>query len=164
MLDRKNYKRHGYKAEDKVRLDAFRIESQQAVETAKLSYLTELGNKVNNSGTCQKSYRKNINRVINKCIAPKIPPLFVNNLFIMNCREKARYFNDYVPILRFLTNKRIDHVSIENVEIISLIRKINPIRQQVLTEFPAKCYFYVMNLSRVIQNASLVSCIIRGVV
>ena len=27
-----NYKRHGYKAEDKVRFDAFRIEFQQAVE------------------------------------------------------------------------------------------------------------------------------------
>ena len=61
MLNRKNrlfnnYKRHGYKTEDKVRLDAFRIECQQAVETAKLSYLTTLGNKVNNPGTSQKSY------------------------------------------------------------------------------------------------------------
>ena len=51
----------------------------------------------------------------------------------------ARYFNDYfsqqckpvinnsvLPILGFLTNKRIDHITIENDEIISLIRKINP--------------------------------------
>ena len=35
----KNYKRHGFKAEDKVRLDAFHV------ETAKSSYLTSLGNK-----------------------------------------------------------------------------------------------------------------------
>ena len=61
MLNRKNrlfknYKRHGYKAEDKVRIDGFRIECQQAVETAKLSYLTNLGNKVNSPGTSQKSY------------------------------------------------------------------------------------------------------------
>ena len=100
MLNRKNrlfnnYKRHGYKAEDKLRLDAFRIECQQVVETAKLSYLTNLGNKVNNPGTSQKSYWKIINRVMNKCRAPKIPPLLVNNLFILNCKEKARYFNDY---------------------------------------------------------------------
>ena len=58
MLNRKNrffnnYKRHGYKADDKVRLDAFRIECQQAVEAAKLSYLTNLGNKVNNHSTSQ---------------------------------------------------------------------------------------------------------------
>ena len=43
MLNRKNrffnnYKRHAYKADDKVKLDAFRIERQQAVEAAKLSY------------------------------------------------------------------------------------------------------------------------------
>ena len=40
MLNRKNrlyksYKRHGYNDEDKVRLDNFRIECQQAVENAK---------------------------------------------------------------------------------------------------------------------------------
>ena len=53
MLNRKNrlfknYKKHGYKAEDKVRLDVFRTECQQAVETSKSSYLTNLGNKANN--------------------------------------------------------------------------------------------------------------------
>ena len=76
---------------------------------------------------------------MNKYRTPKIPPLLVNNLFILNCREKARYFNDHfsqqckavvnnsvLPIFRFLTNKRIGHVTIQNDEIISLIRKINP--------------------------------------
>ena len=109
------------------------------METAKLSYLTNLGNKVNNPGTSQKSYWKIINRVMNKCRAPKIPPLLVNNLFILNCREKAQYFNEYfsqqcnpvinnsvLPLLRFLTNKRLDHLTIKDNEIISLIRKINP--------------------------------------
>ena len=43
MLNRKNrlyksYKRHGYKEEDKVRLDTFRTECHQAVEDAQLSY------------------------------------------------------------------------------------------------------------------------------
>ena len=87
MLNMKNrllnkYKRHGYKEEDKVRLDAFRVECQQAVETAKLSYITDIGNKVNSPGTSQKSYWKIINRVMNKCRAPKIQLLLVNNLFI----------------------------------------------------------------------------------
>ena len=60
-------------------------------------------------------------------------------MFILKCREKARHFNDYfsqqckpvihnsvLPILRFLTDKRMDDVTIENDEIISLIREINP--------------------------------------
>ena len=99
MLNRKNrlfknYK-NGYKVEDKVKLDTLRIECQQAVETAKLSYLRNLGNKVNDPNTSQKSYWKIINRVMNKSRAPKVPPLLVNNMFILNCREKARYFNEF---------------------------------------------------------------------
>ena len=83
MLNRKNrlyksYKRHGYKEEDKARLDTFRSECQLAVENAKLSYLTNLGNKVNDPNSSQKSYWKIINRVMNKYRAPKLPPLLVN--------------------------------------------------------------------------------------
>ena len=100
MLNRKNrlfknYKKHRYKEEDKVRLEVFRVECQKAVESAKLSYLTNKGNKVNDPGTSPKSYWKIINRVMNKCRAPKIPPLLINNRFILDCREKAKLFNDY---------------------------------------------------------------------
>ena len=60
MLNRKNklfknYKKHRYNEEDKVRLEVFRIECQKAVETAELSYLTNMGNKVNDPGTSQKA-------------------------------------------------------------------------------------------------------------
>ena len=144
MLNRKNrlyksYKRHGYKDEDKARLDAFRSECQQEVENAKLSYLKNLGNKANDPNTSQNMYWKIVNKVMNKCRAPKIPPLLVNNLFVMISRAKARYFNDFflkqcksiinnnvLPTLTFFTNKRIDHVTIVNEEIILLVRKINP--------------------------------------
>ena len=74
----KNDKKHRYK-EDKVRLVAFRIECQKAVEAAKLSCLTNMGNKVNDSGTSQRSYWKIINRMMNKCRSPEIPPILINN-------------------------------------------------------------------------------------
>ena len=64
---------------------------------------------------------------MNKCRAPNIPPLLVNNLFILNCREKAIYFNNSVlPTFAFFTDKRINYVTIDNDQIISLIRKIDP--------------------------------------
>ena len=49
LLNRKNrlFKKHGYKIEEKERLVTFRMECQQAVETAKLTYLKYLGNNVN---------------------------------------------------------------------------------------------------------------------
>ena len=144
MLNRKNrlfknYKRHEYTPVDKVRLDNFRKECQEAVENAKLNYLTNMGNKLNNPNTSQKAYWKIINKVMNKCKDPKIPPLLVNKLFILNCREKANLFTDFfshqckpvinhsiLPNFNYLTNEKIEQIPIENEDIISLIRKLNP--------------------------------------
>ena len=80
---------------------------------------------MNEPGTSQKAYWKIINRVMNKCIAPKIP-LLVNNMFILNCSEKAKLFNDFfskqcmpivtssvLPPLNYLTDNRIDHITIQ---------------------------------------------------
>ena len=93
-------------------------------------------NKLNNPNTSQKSYWKIINKVMNNCKAPKIPPLLVNNLFILNCREKAKLFTDLfsqqckpvsvLPNFNYLTNEKIEQIPIENEDIISLIRKLNP--------------------------------------
>ena len=76
---------------------------------------------------------------MNKCRASKIPPVLVNNVFIMNCREKAKLFNDFfskqctpifnstvLPTINFLNDKRIDYISIQSDEIIRLIRNLNP--------------------------------------
>ena len=146
----KNYKKHGYKREDRDMLDTFRMECQQAVQSAKLTYLQNLGNKANDPRTSQKSYWKIINRVMNKCRAPKIPPIFVNNMFILNCCEKAKSFNDWfseqctpiinnsvLPPFHLLTDKKIDHISIQCNEITS--RNLNPNKATGSDE----CYFYV---------------------
>ena len=76
---------------------------------------------------------------MNKCRAPKIPPLLINNRFILDCREKAKLFNDFfskqckpiinssvLPNFIFLTDQRIDQLTIGNDDIIALIRNINP--------------------------------------
>ena len=135
----KNYKKHGYNRFDKDSLDAFRMECQQAIKSAKLNYLSNLGNKVNDPNTSQRCYWKIINRVMNKCRAPRIPPILVNNMFISNCSEKAKLFNNFfskqcspiingsvLPPLNLLTNKKIDHISIQCGEITSFIRNLNP--------------------------------------
>ena len=103
---------------------------QEAVEIAKFDYLTNMGNKLNNPNTSQKSHWEIINKMINKSKDPKLPPLLVNNMFIFNCREKAKLFTDFfsqqckpvinqsvLPNFNYLTNDKI-----ENDDIISLIR------------------------------------------
>ena len=91
----KNYKKHGFQDHDKVRLDNFRLECQHAVEDAKSSYLNNLGYRLHNRNASGKLYWKILNKVINKTKAPKIPPLLVNNKFILNCKEKAKLFTTF---------------------------------------------------------------------
>ena len=75
---------------------------------------------------------------MNKCKAPKIPPLLVNNTFILNYREKAKLLTGFfsqqckpvindsiLPNFSYLTNEKIEQIPIENVDIVSLIRKLN---------------------------------------
>ena len=85
----KGYKRNDYKPADKVRLDIIRKECQKAVGTARLTYVTNnMGNRLNNPNSDQKIYWKIINKY-------KVPPLLINNMFILNCKEKAKLFIDF---------------------------------------------------------------------
>ena len=80
-----------------------------------------------------------MNRIMNKCRAPVVPPLLVNNTFVLNCNEKAKHFIEFfsqqcmlvvnssvlLPI-NFLTTKRIDYIIMQDGEILPLIRNLNP--------------------------------------
>ena len=94
---------------------------------------------------------------MNKCKAPRIPPLRINNTFILNCREKAKLFTEFfslqckpvsndssLPNFNYLTNRKIDQIHIENEDIITLIRKLNPNKAKVLMEYLHKCSCYVI--------------------
>ena len=61
LLKKKNrlfdhYKKHGYKEDDKTRLETFRTECQEAVQKAKLSYMTNLGHRLKDPGITSKKY------------------------------------------------------------------------------------------------------------
>ena len=51
----KNDKKHGYKLDDKIRVDIFREECDLAVQKSKESYLKKIGNKLIDPKTNQKS-------------------------------------------------------------------------------------------------------------
>ena len=100
--------------------------------------MKKLGDKLGNSSTSQKCYWKIVNRVMNKCKAPKIPPLLVNDKFIVNCQEKANEFIEYfsmqckplqtsstLPTLNYLTENRLDNIPFTTDDILSLLRSLN---------------------------------------
>ena len=101
--------------------------------------ITNSGKNLHNHNSNNKFYWKIINTLLKKCKASKIPPLLVNNLFIINCKEKAKLFTDFcsqqckpvindsfLPDLSLLTNERIEQIPIESKAISSLIRQLNP--------------------------------------
>ena len=135
----RNYKKHGYKEEDKNRLDAIRTECNDAIVEGKLAYLDNLGKDLNESNSTSKNYWKIIHRVMNKSRAPKIPPILDMGNFILNCSDKARLFNEFfakqctlllndsvLPEFHYITDERIDNVNITDDDILLLIRKLNP--------------------------------------
>ena len=143
MINKKNrlyksYKRHGYQENDKIRLDNFRLEVQKAVEDAKKTYLINLGNKLHNEHGNGKTYWKIINKVLNRSKAPKIPPLLVDNKFILDCKEKATLFTKFfckqcttvftdsvLPPLTYKTNNRIDTFPISTDDILVITHKLD---------------------------------------
>jgi len=134
----KNYKRHGFKPEDKLRVDAFREECRIAVETSKENHIKYLGSKLANNLTSKKTYWKIINKIINKCKGTKIPPIIFNHNVITNFIDKVNLFATFfseqctpitttsvLPNLTHVTNSRFDDIDISDNEILSLIRNLN---------------------------------------
>ena len=134
----KRYKKNGYNDGDKVAVDRLRNECQEAIKTAKENYLKNLGEKLADPATGQKTYWKILNKFLNKCKIPRIPPLFFQNKFITSCKEKASIFNNFfltqctplvnnsnLPELHFLTNSRISDFEINLNELSDIISGLN---------------------------------------
>ena len=135
----RNYKKHGYREEDKVTLEALRTECKESIDAAKKAYLEKLANTLNDSNTTPKSYWKILYRVMNKSRAPKIPPILDKDTFIISCKEKAKIFNEFfakqctliindssLPDFHYNTGARIDSIVIKKEDILSLVRNLNP--------------------------------------
>ena len=61
----KRFKTNGYKSEDKVIVDRLRKEYQEAIVIAKENYFKNLGSKLADPNTGQKSYWKFLNKFLN---------------------------------------------------------------------------------------------------
>ena len=169
----KNYKKHGFKQCDKILVDTFREDCELRIKEAKINYLNKLGNKLIDSKTSQKSYWKIINRVMNKCKAPKIPPILVGNKYIINCKEKAEMFASFfsnqcklimsdsiLPDLTYLTNTRLDNIPFTEDDILLLIRNLQPGKANGPDEISARMLLLcddsvVLPLKLIFQNILL---------
>ena len=133
------FKHNGYKDQDKAKLERDKAYVNDLILNAKEKYLQAEGAKLADPKTGQKSYWKVMNKFMNKCKVPRVPPLFENNKFITNCFEKATFFNSYfseqctpfstesvLPGITFNTNNRLESFPITLQEIKDIISVLQP--------------------------------------
>ena len=134
----KKFKKHGFREEDKIILDLYRNECAKAIEMSKQNYLRDLGGKLADKYTGQKTYWKIVNNLLNNCKVPRIPPLLVDNKFIMDCNEKSSLFNNYfvsqcqpfestsmLPPPNPLTNNKLNHFEVTSEQILNILHTLN---------------------------------------
>ena len=98
-----------------------------------------MGTKLLDTKSSPKAYWQILNKILNKCRVPRIPPIFWNNKLIINCVEKAQCFNKFflshcktnvnnsvLPAFSYLTDSRLCNIQITDNEIKSIIISLNP--------------------------------------
>ena len=91
----KNYKRNSKKTEDYELLTKTVSEVSQLIEKSKDEYYYRLGKQLDDPSTSAKSYWTILETCYNKRKIPLIPPIFINNIFVTDFKEKTNLFNDF---------------------------------------------------------------------
>ena len=103
-------------------------------------YFLRLTQKLNTIQKSSKAYWALLKFFLNNRKMPVIPPLFHNDKFVTDFKEKAGLFNLFFakqcslikndsklpPRLHFLTEKRLSTVKFVNTDILKIIQKLNP--------------------------------------
>ena len=110
------------------------------IDDSKQKYFLRLTQKLTTIQKSTKAYWALLKIFLNNRKIPVIPPLFHNNKFVTDFKEKAELFNSFFakqcslikndsklpPRLRFLTDKRLSTVKFVNTDILKIIQNLNP--------------------------------------
>ena len=111
-----------------------------SIENSKQTYYSKLAGKLANPATSSKTYWSILKTFLNNKKIPCIPPLFHENKFITNFKEKAELFNTFFANqctllnnssvlpnnLAKLTNKSLDTVNFSTDDISKIINNLDP--------------------------------------
>ena len=109
------------------------------IDDSKQKYFLMLTQKLNTIQKSTKAYWDLLKIFLNNLKIPVIPPLFHNNKFVTDFKEKAKLFNSFfakqcflikndskLPSrLHFLTDKRLSTVKFVNTDILKFIQNLN---------------------------------------
>ena len=111
-----------------------------SIKNSKQTYYSKLSSKLANPATSSKTYWSILKFFLNNKKIPCIPPLFHENKFITNFKEKAELFNTFFANqctllnnssvlpnnLAKLTNKSLDTVNFSTDDISKIINNLDP--------------------------------------
>ena len=80
---------------DRERVKRSQLITNRKINEAKTTYISKLSHKLCDPATGQKSFWSAYKRLSNKKKITNIPPLFENNKYISNFKEKTSIFNKY---------------------------------------------------------------------
>ena len=109
------------------------------IDDSKQKYYLRLSQKLNTIQKSTKEYCALLEIFLNNRKIPVFPPLFCNNKFVTDCKEKAELFNSFFakqcsqikndsklpPRLHFLTDKRLSTLKFVNTGILKIIKNLN---------------------------------------
>ena len=143
-----NEKNLAYKSYCRFNRDVFLFEKFKflqnqlnvSIENSKQTYYSKLASKLANPATSSKTYWSILKTFLNNKKIPCIPPLFHENKFITNFKEKAELFNTFFANqctllnnssvlpnnLAKLTNKSLDTVNFSTDDISKIINNLDP--------------------------------------
>ena len=132
----KQYKKilkNGCLPETKTKVNKFRNDCFDVINLAKNAHLYKMGTKLLDSKSSPKTYWQILNKILNKCSVPRIPPIILNSKLLINCVEKAQCFNKFflshcktnvnnsiLPAISYLTDSRLGTIQITENEIKSI--------------------------------------------
>ena len=116
------------------------------IDDSKQNYFSRLTHQLSTVQKSSKVYWTLLKIFLNNRKIPVIPPLFHNNKFVTDFKEKAELFNSLFakqcslikndsklpPRLHFLTDKRLSTIKFVDTDILKIIRNLNPNKLMVM--------------------------------
>ena len=135
-----SFRKNSGNSELKRHLVSLQERVKASIESSKQKYYYRIANKLNNTQKNSKSYWSLLKIFLNNKKIPLIPPLFHENRFIIDFKEKAELFNSFfskqcslitnnskLPTSpSYLTEKHLTIITFSAEDIGKIIRSLNP--------------------------------------
>ena len=135
-----NFHNNNGNSELKRHLVSFQERVKASIESSREKYYYRIVNKLNNTQKNSKSYWSLLKIFLNNKKIPLIPPLFHENRFIIDFKEKAELFNSFFSkqcslitnnsklstSLSYLTDKRLPTITFSAEDVGKIIWSLNP--------------------------------------